>query len=89
MKSTVRHNASGLSLGRQRHDDAALASKTSPELAGIASSLLARSPPARCSSGLLHSRTVADHIVDKFDLQSVYSGAVQQDARKILDHRPM
>src|SRR5438477_11694469 len=37
--------------------------------------------------GLLHSRTVADHIVDKFNLQSVYWERYKRDARKTLDRR--
>ena len=75
------------SLGSNGMMMAALASKTSPELAGIASSLLGAKSTSALFVGLLHSRTVADHIVDKFDLQSVYSVRYKQDARKILDHR--
>ncbi len=36
---------------------------------------------------LLRSRTVQEHIVDRFDLQKVYWKRYKQDARKLLDDR--
>jgi uncharacterized protein involved in exopolysaccharide biosynthesis len=75
------------SLGNNGMMMAALASKTSPELASIASNLLGTKSTSTLFVGLLHSRTVANHIVDKFNLQSVYWVRYKQDARKILDHR--
>jgi len=75
------------SLGSNGMMMAALAGKTSPELAGIASSLLGTKSTSALFVGLLHSRTVADHIVDKFNLQGVYWVRYKWDARKILDRR--
>jgi len=66
---------------------AALAGKGSPGLAGMASSLLGMKSSGALYIGLLHSRSVEDHIVDKFDLRKVYGTRYEQDARKILDHR--
>ena len=75
------------SLGSNGMMMAALAGKASPELAGIASSLLGTKSTSALFVGLLHSRTVADHIVDKFNLQSVYWERYKRDARKTLDRR--
>lgn len=62
----------------------ALASKASPELAGMASGLLGMKNNGALYVGLLRSRTVEDHIVDKFDLLKIYQVKYRQDARKIL-----
>jgi uncharacterized protein involved in exopolysaccharide biosynthesis len=75
------------SLGSNGMMMAALASKTSPELASIASNLLGTKSTSALFDGLLHSRTVADHIVDRFNLQSVYWVRYKWDARKILNRR--
>jgi len=75
------------SLGSNGMMMAALASKASPELAGMAANVLGMKSTGALFVGLLHSRTVADHIVDKFNLQGVYWVRYKWDARKILDRR--
>ncbi|HEY1801726.1 MAG TPA: GNVR domain-containing protein [Terriglobales bacterium] len=75
------------SLGGSNMMMAALASKGSPELAGMASSLLGTKSSGALFLGLLHSRTVEDRIVDKFNLRKVYGTEFEQDARKILEQR--
>ena len=75
------------SLGSNGMMMAALASKASPELAGMATNVLGMKSTGALFVGLLHSRTVADHIVGKFNLQGVYWVRYKWDARKILDRR--
>lgn len=66
---------------------AALASKASPELAGMAASALGLKNTGELFVGLLRSRSVEDAIVNRFHLQSVYWVKYKQDARKVLDRR--
>ena len=66
---------------------AVLASKASPELASLASGFLGMKGTGALFAALLRSRTVEDHIVDRFNLQSVYWVPYKQDARKILEQR--
>lgn len=75
------------SLGSNSMMLAALAGKASPELAGMAASALGIKSTGELFVGLLHSRTVEEGIVDRFQLQSVYWVRYKQDARKILAKR--
>lgn len=66
---------------------AAIASKTSPQLAAMASNLLGNKTTGALFTELLHSRTVQDDIVERFQLQKVYWKRYREDARKKLDDR--
>jgi capsule polysaccharide export protein KpsE/RkpR len=69
---------------------AALAGKTGIApggLASLAGSVLGMKNTGALFVDLLHSRTVEDHIVDRFDLQKVYWQHYKQDARATLDDR--
>jgi capsule polysaccharide export protein KpsE/RkpR len=56
-------------------------------LASLAGSFLGTSSTGALYVQLIHSRTVQDHIIDRFDLQKIYWTRYKQDARKILDKR--
>jgi capsule polysaccharide export protein KpsE/RkpR len=56
-------------------------------LASLAGSVLGMKNTGALFVDLLHSRTVQDHIVDRFNLQSVYWEGYKQDAREVLDDR--
>jgi uncharacterized protein involved in exopolysaccharide biosynthesis len=75
------------SLGSNGMVMAALASKASPELAGMAASALGLKGTGELFVGLLRSRSVEEAIVNRFHLQSVYWVKYKQDARKILERR--
>jgi len=66
---------------------AALAGKASPGLAGMAGSLLGMKSSGALFVNLARSRTVQDHIVERFDLQKVYWERYKQDARLTLNER--
>jgi len=66
---------------------AALATKASPELAGMAANVLGMKSTGALFLGLLRSRTVEEHIIEQFRLQSVYWVRYRQDARKVLNSR--
>ncbi|HEX4922000.1 MAG TPA: Wzz/FepE/Etk N-terminal domain-containing protein, partial [Candidatus Bathyarchaeia archaeon] len=66
---------------------AALAGKTAPGLGSLAGNLLGMKNTGALFVHLLRSRTVQDHIVDRFNLQTVYWEHYKQDARKTLDER--
>jgi capsule polysaccharide export protein KpsE/RkpR len=66
---------------------AAIAAKTSPQLAAMAGNLLGSKTTGALFADLLHSRTVQDHIVERFQLQKVYWKRYQEDARKKLEDR--
>ena len=66
---------------------AALGSKSSPNLAGMASNLLGMKNTGTLFIGLLRSRTVENDIIDKFDLRKRYGVRYEQDARNILEKR--
>jgi capsule polysaccharide export protein KpsE/RkpR len=72
------------SLGGGANMLAALAAKASPGLAAIAGNLFGISGNGALFVSLLQSRTVQDHIVDKFNLQKVYWSRYKEDARKRL-----
>jgi len=73
------------SLGGGASMLAALAAKASPGLAAIAGNMFGINENGALFVSLLRSRTVQDHIVDRFDLQKVYWSRYKQDARKRLD----
>jgi uncharacterized protein involved in exopolysaccharide biosynthesis len=54
-------------------------------LASLAGSFLNTSSSGALYVELVHSRTVEDHIIDRFDLQKVYGARYKQDARKKLE----
>jgi capsule polysaccharide export protein KpsE/RkpR len=54
-------------------------------LASLAGSFLGTSSSGALYVELIHSRTVEDHIIDRFDLQKVYGARYKQDARKKLE----
>jgi len=66
---------------------AALAGKATPGLAAMAGNVLGMKSTGALYVDLLRSRTVEDHIVERFNLQSVYWIRYKQDARKVLDER--
>jgi uncharacterized protein involved in exopolysaccharide biosynthesis len=66
---------------------AAVAGKSSPGLAAMAGNLLGMKNTGALFVDLLGSRTVQDHIVDRFELQKVYWVRYKQDARKTLNSR--
>lgn len=66
---------------------AALASKASPELATMATSLLGKKDSGALFVDLYRSRTVQDRVVDRLSLQKVYWIRYKQDARKKLNNR--
>jgi capsule polysaccharide export protein KpsE/RkpR len=66
---------------------AALAGKATPGLTAMAGNVLGMKSTGALYVDLLRSRTVEDHIVERFNLQSVYWIRYKQDARKVLDER--
>ncbi len=66
---------------------AALAGKSVPGLSGMASNLLGMKSSGALFVNLACSRTVQDHIVERFHLQRVYGQRYEQDARRILNER--
>jgi len=66
---------------------AAFAAKASPELAATAANLFGMKNTGALFAFLLHSRTIEEHIVDRFALMTVYGVRYKEDARKILDGR--
>jgi capsule polysaccharide export protein KpsE/RkpR len=66
---------------------AMLAGKTSPGLAAMAGNMLGMKNTGALFVDLLRSRTVQDHLVDRFQLQKVYSVRYKQDTRTVLDDR--
>ena len=66
---------------------AALEGKASPALAAMAGNVFGLKSTGALFVGLLHSRTVQDHIVERFDLQKVYSQRYKQDARAVLNEK--
>lgn len=73
------------SLGGGASMLAALAAKASPGLAAIAGNMFGINEKGALFVSLLRSRTVQEHIVDRFDLQKVYWSRYKQDARKRLN----
>ena len=75
------NNGSGalLSLlaGKSGGSDGASAGLTS-----LAGNFLGMSSTAAMFVGMVHSRTLEDRIIDKFDLQKVYRARYKQDARR-------
>jgi uncharacterized protein involved in exopolysaccharide biosynthesis len=66
---------------------AALASKATPELAALAGGLLGTKSSGALFVDLFRSRSVQDHVIDRLNLQKVYSSRYKEDARKRLDSR--
>jgi len=66
---------------------AMLAGKASPGLAAMAGNLLEMKSTGALFVDLLRSRTVQDHLVERFELQKVYRVRYKQDARTILSER--
>ncbi len=56
-------------------------------IAGLSDSDLGLKNPGDLFIGMLHSRTIQDRLIDKFDLRKVYRVKRYQDARKKLDAR--
>ena len=56
-------------------------------VAGLTGSDVGLSNPGDLFIGMLHSRTIQDRLIDKFDLRNVYRVKRYQDARKKLDSR--
>lgn len=63
---------------------ATLAGKASPGLAAMAGNMLGMKSTGALFVDLLESRTVQDHMVERFELQKVYRVRYKEDARKIL-----
>jgi tyrosine-protein kinase Etk/Wzc len=56
-------------------------------IAGLSESDLGLKNPSDLFIGMLHSRTIQDRLIDKFDLRKVYRVSRYQDARKKLNAR--
>ena len=54
-------------------------------LAALAGNFLGANSTGALLVELIHSRTVEDHVVDRFNLQKVYRARYRQDARKALE----
>ncbi len=61
--------------------------KAGGELGAIGSDLFGLRTSSDLFVGILHSRTVEDQLVNKFDLRKVYSDKRWEDARKDLENR--
>ena len=66
---------------------AAIAGKGGDPLSGYATNLLGIKSSGALFIGILHSRTVQDSLVNKFDLRKYYGVRHWQDARRVLDER--
>jgi capsule polysaccharide export protein KpsE/RkpR len=66
---------------------AAMAAKTDPGVATMASSMLGMKNSGAYFTALLASRSVQDHVIERFGLQKVYSARYMQDARQKLTSR--
>jgi capsule polysaccharide export protein KpsE/RkpR len=64
---------------------AASAAKASPELAALAGNLLGMKGSGALFVDLFRSRSVQEHIVDRFHLQKIYWSRYKEDARKRLN----
>jgi capsule polysaccharide export protein KpsE/RkpR len=59
----------------------------SPGLASLAGNFLGTANKGALFVELVHSRTVQDHLIDRFDLQKIYWARYKQDARNTLEKR--
>jgi capsule polysaccharide export protein KpsE/RkpR len=59
--------------------------KGGTDLGGIGGELLGLKTTGDLFVGVLHSRTVADDLINKFDLRKLYGVRRYEDARKVLD----
>ncbi len=66
---------------------AAIAGKGADALGGYASNLLGVKTSGALFIGVLHSHTVEDSVINKFDLRKVYWVSRMEDARKELEER--
>lgn len=66
---------------------AAIAGKGGDALSGYATNLLGIKSSGALFVGILHSRTVQDSLVNKFDLRKSYGVRRWQDARRVLEDR--
>ena len=66
---------------------AALAAKASPELAGMAGSLLGTKGSGALFVELFRSRSVQDRVIERLNLKKVYRTRYQEDARRMLNER--
>ena len=60
----------------------------SPGLIGMASDMMGMKSTSAIFSRVLESRTVQDHLIDRFDLRKVYGQKYWEDARKKLASAP-
>ncbi len=66
---------------------AAVAAKTDPNMATMAGNILGMKSNGAYFTALLSSRSVLDHVIERFGLQKVYSARYMQDARLKLASR--
>jgi len=66
---------------------ATVAGSTAPGLGGLVGDLVGGKTTSATFVGVLQSRTVADHVIQQFDLQKVYWTRHPEDARKVLKGR--
>ena len=66
---------------------AAVVGKSNPALAAMAGNILGMKSTGALFTELLKSRTVQDHLVDRFQLQKVYWKRYKEDAREKLEKR--
>ena len=66
---------------------AAVAAKADPSMATMAGNILGMKSNGAYLTALLSSRSVQDHVIERFGLQKVYSARYMQDARKKLASR--
>jgi capsule polysaccharide export protein KpsE/RkpR len=65
----------------------AVVAKSNPSMAAMAGSLLGMKSSGALFAKLTESRAVQDHLVDRFELEKVYSARYKEDARKKLADR--
>src|SRR5262249_32964244 len=66
---------------------AALTAKTGGSLGAIAGDALGLKSSGALFVGILHSRTIQDRVVARFDLRKVYRVRLEEDARRELSDR--
>lgn len=72
---------------QQQQSTAAMLAQQLGALAGLAGAAAGIKNPADQYVALLKSRSVADRLIERFDLMRVYEADFVQDARKTLDNR--
>jgi tyrosine-protein kinase Etk/Wzc len=72
---------------QQNQSSAAMALAQLGPAAGVGAASLALKNPNDLYVGMLKSRTVADHLIERFGLQKLYDRSTLQDTRRVLESR--